>query len=134
MLLFVDTTGHDETRIALLGSEEVWHKFQTRDLSEKLLPEIKNFLKKQKTKLEDLKKIAVVTGPGGFSRTRTGVAVVNALAFGLNIPIVPLELNNVPASTAGGPADLSKLLKSKTQKMVEPYYDRQPNITLSKNK
>jgi hypothetical protein len=35
--------------------------------------------------------IGVVVGPGAFSATRTGVALANALAYGLNIPVVALN-------------------------------------------
>ncbi len=127
MLLFIDSTDHEKATLALIGKQVVIHQFEAHDLSEKLLPEIKKFFKKQKIDSANLKKIAVVTGPGGFSKVRTGVAVANALAFGLKIPLIGLNKNDVPA-------DLAKIQSLSGQKMVEPYYDREPNITLSKKK
>ncbi|MBX4187309.1 MAG: hypothetical protein KW802_03590 [Candidatus Doudnabacteria bacterium] len=127
MILFIDTTDFDQTRLALVTDQVVWHVFTTRDLSEKLLPEINKFLRKQKVSLSKVRKLAVVAGPGGFSRTRTGVAVANALAYGLGIPLVVLPALKIPT-------DLLQLSRFKTQKMAAPIYDRDPHITLSKKK
>ena len=83
------------------------------ELSERLLLELKQFLKKHKVALSDLQKIFVNPGPGGFSTTRTGVATANALAFALDIPL------------AEWPSGIVK-------KIVLPKYDKLPNITIGK--
>jgi len=125
MLLFIDTSDFESAALALVNQQIVWHKFTSRNLSEQLLVEIKKFLKKQKLELKDLTKLAVIIGPGGFSRIRTAVATANALGFSLDIPIVGLEKPNQPA-------DLKKLLVSPSQKMFQPAYGKEPNITLAK--
>ncbi len=82
------------------------------------------FLKKQKIKLTELQKIAVITGPGQFSKIRTAVASANALAYGLGIPVVGVRLaekNN-----------LAQILKRPGSQAAKPFYDRGPNITLTK--
>ncbi len=127
MILFLDTSDYNQATIALIGREVIKHEFQTVTLSEKLPPEIKKFLKKQGSNLRQLKKIAVVVGPGGFSRIRTAVAVANALAYGLKIPVVPITKDKLPS-------DLLELHKFPSQKMVQPVYDREPNITAPKKK
>lgn len=126
-ILFIDSSDYELARIALVGQQVIWHKFQTRDLSEKLLPEIKSFFKKQKAGFDQITKIAVVTGPGGFSRIRSAVAVANALAFALKVPIAGINKTEVPK-------DMKNLKVLPMKKMVEPRYGKQPNITMSRSK
>ena len=126
MMLFIDTSDYDEVKLGVINKSEIFiHKFQSRSLSEILLHQIKSFLKKQKTSLVEIKKIVVVIGPGGFSRIRSAVAVANALAFALKVPIAGINKAEVPT-------DLSRIASLSTKKMVEPRYGKQPNITMSK--
>lgn len=125
MLLLIDTTDREEVRLALVDKQISSHNFKTTSLSEALLPEIKKFFKKQKISFEQLTKIAVVVGMGGFSRIRTAVATANALAFSLNILVTAVEKSKFPH-------DLKKLVASRGQKMIAPKYSAQPNITLPK--
>ncbi len=125
MILFIDTTDYDEVTLAVVDKQVVYHKFGARDLSEKLLPEIKKFLNKQKLNFTDLKKIAIVVGTGGFSRIRSAVSIGNAIAFSLKLQVISVQKIKVPS-------DLTKLSKFPSQKMIKPVYDRQPNITLPK--
>jgi tRNA A37 threonylcarbamoyladenosine modification protein TsaB len=125
MILFINTSDYEQVQLALVGKSIVWHKFNSRNLSEQLLAEIKKFCKKQKIGLSQLKKIAVVAGPGLFSRIRTAVATANALGFGLNIQVLGLNKNKVPEN-------LSELEFHKNQKMTKPIYDKNPSITLKK--
>ncbi|OGE73563.1 MAG: hypothetical protein A3I07_02825 [Candidatus Doudnabacteria bacterium RIFCSPLOWO2_02_FULL_42_9] len=100
IVLVIDTTDYEKTVIALEGGGKK-HQFQSNNLSEKIIPETKKFLKKNKIEFTDLKQVEVLTG-SHFSRTRTTIAVANALIFALGL----------------------------RQKMFKPHYDRQPNITL----
>ena len=127
MILFIDTSDYDLASLALISDKVISRRFASRNLSEVLLREIEKFCKKQKTTLRQIKKIAVVTGPGGFSRIRTAVATANALAFGLKIPVIALSKLKIPE-------DLSQLKLLPAQKMAEPIYDKQPNITMSKKR
>ena len=113
----------------LIAKKEFKAKYRQ---SERLLPAIDLLLKKAKVKLQDLAGIAVVRGPGPFTATRIGVTVANALSYALNIKIAGLradEFNTVEAMIAMG---WKKLKKEKAGKIVEPVYDREPNITISK--
>ncbi len=100
MKLLIDTSDYDKIVIALDG-EGSKHQFESRNLSETLVPEIKKFLKKNKIQFSNIKKVEIKTGEH-FSRTRTTIAVANALIFALKLP----------------------------QKMFKPIYVREPNITL----
>ncbi|MBI4049621.1 MAG: hypothetical protein HY395_02275 [Candidatus Doudnabacteria bacterium] len=117
MTLFIDTTDNDLVTIGLINKKIAKKTWQTKWLSETLLPTIERFLKLQRVKFQGLKKIVVVVGPGFFSRIRTGVATANALGYALNIPI------------AGVRQGFRRL---KFGKAALPYYAKFPNITRSK--
>ena len=106
LILFIDTTEKDRLKFSLFQGEKQIDGLNKKidKHSERLLPELEKFLKKNKVKLSDLKKISVNPGPGGFSSTRTGVAVANALVYALGLE----------------------------QDMVLPVYDKEPNITRPK--
>lgn len=126
MILFIDTTDQESANLALIsGSKTVHRVFKVNhNLSEILVPEIKKFLAGQKIRQTDLKKIGVVVGPGHFSKVRTAVAVANAMAYGLKIPVAGVKSSEKP--------DWPKFLNRKGSSMVKPLYDREPHITVSK--
>jgi len=136
MILLIDTSQHEITFVALIGSDgrllgqkSYKQKFQQ---SEKLLPLINDVLKKAKAKLTSLTGVAVVAGPGGFTCLRIGIATANALAFGLGIPVigVPAEILSNPNSFAMLTLKLFK--KARPGYAVVPRYGREPNITHKK--
>jgi tRNA threonylcarbamoyl adenosine modification protein YeaZ len=129
MMLFLDTSDPEQTSLFLLGDNAARaHVFKSKkDQSEKLTDQIHRFLNKYKVKLSKLEKIGVVTGPGFFSRIRTGVVTANTLAYALNIPVVPVK-------KLGTGINFSAVLKQKGQKSVQVFYDRAPNITKPKSK
>jgi len=126
MLLFIDPTEIDKTTIALVSGKKIFKKSWPSRFkqSETLLTQIKKIFRAQKISWQNISKIAVVAGPGPFSRIRTGVAMANALAFALDVSVVSVkELEG----------DLSKIQKQKGQKMVKPAYGKSAHITYAKN-
>src|SRR3989344_504512 len=97
------TTAFEDKRVigVLTGTGGIEEDIPEILKSAKIIPETKKFLKKNKIEFTDLKQVEVLTG-SHFSRTRTTIAVANALIFALGL----------------------------RQKMFKPHYDRQPNITL----
>jgi len=122
MLLFIDATNPETVRLALVSKNSVTqHHFNNENLSERLILEVQKFCKKEKIRLSDLTKLAVVIGPGYFSKIRTAVATANALAYGLKIPVIGIK--------SGQKLVWSKILGGKSHLMVRPFYGKQPNIT-----
>ena|SRR3989344_5104494 len=115
MDLVIDTTERGKIKLALFHQHKLLAKLEkeTDKVSEFILLEIERLLKKSKIKLHDLEQISVNPGPGGFSSTRTGVAVANALAYALGIPVAESQ-------------------SGKIKEMIVPKYDKQPNITKAK--
>lgn len=122
MTLYINTTAHDEITLSLSNEAGVLISKKikaARQQSEKLLPAIEKLLLSKKIKLNQLKKIIVANVGGSFTSLRIGVITANALAYALNIPV---EAE-------------SKIKKNKTfskYSLVEPIYDREPNIGISK--
>lgn len=122
MILLIDTS--DKEKINLRLEKKLGKKIELvaslslaapRSQSEKLLPAIKNLLKKSKLDLPDLSEIRVTSSGGSFTTLRIGIATANALAYALKIPVYP--------SDQGG-----KIKKSRSLKIVAPAYDREPSI------
>lgn len=65
-----------------------------RQLAETINREIDQFLSEAGKTLQQLEGIGVYSGPGSFTSLRIGHSVANALAFGLNLPIVQAQGQN----------------------------------------
>jgi tRNA threonylcarbamoyl adenosine modification protein YeaZ len=128
MILFIHTAQRDHSYIALISQETIKVKnIPDRAKTSELLPKaLESFLKQQKTTLKELEKIVVVRGPGSFVGTRTGVAFANAYSWALNVPVVGISAEDVPANLK----DLS-IVKAKKQ-VIAPIYATGPNITTPK--
>jgi tRNA threonylcarbamoyladenosine biosynthesis protein TsaB len=128
MILFLDTSDPAQTAVYLLSKDSIKAHIWPSQYSqqEKLHGEIAKFLKKYKVSMQKLDKVGVVTGPGPFSRVRTGVVTANTLGYALNIPVVGIKKTQE--------LDFKAVLKDKGQKSVEVFYDRAPNISKPKKK
>lgn len=136
MILFINTSKNDRLDVFLIKDNKIFDKIDlTGDykVSENLLNLISKILKKNKIKFEQLKGIITVTGPGPFTSLRIAVAVANALAYSLKIPVVGIEmkqkrLTNNQAIKLG----LEKLTKTEPLQYIKPFYSKEPNITMAK--
>ncbi len=59
--------------------------------SKQLMPEIDRLLKSLNMKIKDIDLIGVCIGPGSFTGIRIGVATANAMAMGLDIPVIGIS-------------------------------------------
>ncbi len=83
-------------------------------------------------KLKTLKGIVVVSGPGPFTALRIGVATANTLAWALNIPIVGYALDEFKDIQELAKIAENKIKKAKRGVIIEPFYGKEPNITLKR--
>ncbi len=117
MILYIDTSDRSRINIALrLKDKNIVSKsfLAQQKQAERLLVEIDKLLAKAGKKLKDLEQIEVMEKGSSFTALRIGVLTANALAFALQIPVVP--------------AMGQKALTKKGVKVVAPEYDRMPNI------
>lgn len=112
MILYIDTTNLENALIRLVQNDgrsiEEKEFASGRELNKRLLPEIESLLRERGFDKTDLTGIVVVLGPGSFTAVRIGVAVANALAFALKIPV-----------------------NQEQNRWVEPIYGAPPKITIS---
>ena len=99
--LFIDTCNKNITLGLLEENKLISSKsfINDNDLSEKLLPLIKELIEKQNYMVSDLNKIYVAIGPGSFTGIRIGVTVAKTLAWALKIDIIPISSLEVIASS-----------------------------------
>lgn len=63
---------------------------QSTHHAQAILPLIEHLLQKANLVLADIQDIAVSIGPGSFTGVRAGIATAQGLAYGLNIPVIPI--------------------------------------------
>lgn len=97
-----------------------------RQLAETIHLKIKELLDSQGRELGDLEGLVVFQGPGSFTGLRIGVSVANALAYGLQIPII--------AAAAKGWLDDGQqaLAQGRDDRLAKPEYGSPPHITAPK--
>jgi len=128
MILYINTTSNKEMIVALYKKEKLVKSQKIRvdhNQAEKLIVSIDKLLKKNKHNLQSLQKIIVANYGSSFTALRIGVITANALGYALKIPV---EAEN---------ANLNKPMRRRKKMfsgydIVEPDYDREPNIGLTK--
>lgn len=88
-VLIIDTSNSQETIVGLkIDGKGYFLKGKSKILkAQNVLPLMEKILKKHNLQPNDLTAIKVNTGPGSFTGLRVGVAVANALAWALKIPV-----------------------------------------------
>lgn len=92
-ILYVDTSS-DYLYSGIVINDTLVSECQEKlgkDLSKEALPRIISVFNKANIIPKDLDKIIVVTGPGSFTGIRIGVTIAKTIAWGFNIPIVPIS-------------------------------------------
>ncbi len=131
MLILTIRTDKPESEIGLYEDEaqlayEVWQAH--RQLAETINIKIEQLLKSQGKRLEDLQAIVCYKGPGSFTGLRIGISVANAMAYGLEIPIV-----GVAEEDKWLQRGIERIISSEDDKIVVPEYGAPAHITKPKH-
>jgi tRNA threonylcarbamoyladenosine biosynthesis protein TsaB len=91
-LLALDTSS-EGCSAALFVDGEVFEKFEIapRGHTRLLMPMLRELLAEQALKPNDLDALAFARGPGSFTGVRIATGVVQGLAWGLDLPVVPVS-------------------------------------------
>lgn len=135
MYLFIDTTGEGQIIAVLLDeTKKIFReeKFEDKKAgANNFLVLIDKLFLAGKITAKKIKGIIVATGPGAFSRLRTGVSVGNGLSFALNIPIAGIHWQEVKTKKELIKKGI-KIIKRGGEHIIEPFYGKEPNITVKK--
>ena len=99
MLLALDTSTR-QTGVALYDDAQVLHETVWRSKRRhtvELIPAIEEALAMNGCTLDDLKAVAVATGPGSYTGLRIGLAVAKGLALGRHLPLIGIPTFDVLA-------------------------------------
>jgi len=80
------------------GKAVVFAEMDKRITDSQIVPLVEKTMKDAGWAHKDLTHIACVTGPGGFTSLRTGIAFVNVLQDQLNLPVAGIHLSDLYAA------------------------------------
>ncbi len=118
-LLALDTST-EACSVAILIDDVVHERFEivTQRHSERVLPLVDTVLAESGLSLSQLDALAFGRGPGSFTALRIGAGVVQGLAFGADLPVVPVS--SLAALAQGQDAD--KILAAFDARMGQIYW------------
>jgi tRNA threonylcarbamoyladenosine biosynthesis protein TsaB len=129
MIILTIKTDNPEAELALYSdakklAEIIWPAH--RELTDTIHKKIDELLNSNNLTLKDINGIACFKGPGSFTGLRIGLTVGNALAYGLEIPIVSLGGEDWAKKS------IERLVVGENEKIVLPEYGGKINITKPK--
>ena len=95
-------TATDACSVALNINGVITEEFAVvaREHTQRLLPMVHSVLSQQNCSLQDLDAIAFTRGPGSFTGVRICLGIVQGLAFGADLPVIPISTLAVMAAGA----------------------------------
>ncbi|WP_018692636.1 tRNA (adenosine(37)-N6)-threonylcarbamoyltransferase complex dimerization subunit type 1 TsaB [Algicola sagamiensis] len=116
--------------VALLTQEQTVSRFEVipQQHSQRLLPMVDEVLQEANMTLSDVSAIAFGRGPGSFTGVRIGVGIAQGLAFGANLPMVPVSSLEAMAEGAYREHGAEQVIAAIDARMGEIYtatYQRQ---------
>ncbi|MFO0882077.1 MAG: tRNA (adenosine(37)-N6)-threonylcarbamoyltransferase complex dimerization subunit type 1 TsaB [Candidatus Saccharimonadales bacterium] len=129
MIILALHTGNEQSELYLYNDKDelqsvTW--LAHRQLADTIHTQIEQLLSAQSLNWNSIEGLAVFRGPGSFTGLRIGMTVANALALGLNVPIVAKSGDTWLTDA------LQALLNDENEKIVTPEYGGEANITLPK--
>lgn len=92
-MVFIDASSNEQITVGVTidGKKHLLQGVHGKQKAQVILPLLETLLQQHQLTLQDMSSIEVVEGPGSFTGLRVGIAIANALAFTLGVPI-----NNKP--------------------------------------
>lgn len=132
-ILFIDTSSFF-INVAIISNNNVLIKVQKEvknDMSSLILPIIRDCFNSVDFELEDIDKIYVVNGPGSFTGVRVGVSIAKTIAWGFNIPIIPISSLELLATTNREFKYCIPMIDARRGNVFGAIYDKNLNIILN---
>lgn len=109
---------------ALISAGAIYKKQQIapQKHAELILPMVEDLLNAAHLSLSQLDAIAFGCGPGSFMGVRIATAVAQGLAFGADLPVIPIPTLQILAQTAYEKAGVTKAVTAWDARMNEIYW------------
>ncbi len=122
-ILSLDTST-EACSVALKLDDEVLENFQLqpRKHTQLLLPMVEEILAEAGIKLQQLDAIAFANGPGSFTGLRIATGVTQGLAFGADLPVIPVTTLETMAFTLFRERFAHYIISSLDARMGEVYW------------
>lgn len=122
-ILSLDTST-EACSVALKLDDEVLENFQLqpRKHTQLLLPMVEEILSEAGVKLQQLDAIAFANGPGSFTGLRIATGVTQGLAFGADLPVIPVTTLETMAFTLFRERYAHYIISSLDARMGEVYW------------
>lgn len=100
-LLALDTSSK-ACSVALVRNDKIDQVIELaeRQQTKQILSQIQQLLKEASLVFNQLQALAFTCGPGSFTGIRLGASIIQGLAFGVNLPVVPISTLQVIAQNA----------------------------------
>ena len=124
-LLAIESSGESCSAALLSGDRSrLLEERAPRRHAERLLPMVRELLADAELSLESLDAIAFDRGPGSFTSLRIGIGLVQGLAWGAELPVMPVSSLAALAQAAAReirPAGRIRILVARDARMNEVY-------------
>ncbi len=91
IILAIETSSEIASAALLIGSRVIQQQTSgVMNHSQQVIPMVQSLLKEAGIALADCEAIAFGSGPGSFTGVRTACGVVQGLAFGAGLPVIPV--------------------------------------------
>jgi tRNA threonylcarbamoyladenosine biosynthesis protein TsaB len=122
-ILALDTSA-DLASVALLREEEAsfFESYGVQSHSRTVLPMVQKLLGQAGISLQDCSAIAFGCGPGSFTGVRTACGVAQGLAFGTDLPVVPIVTLEAMAEACRVATQCEDVLVALDARMREVYW------------
>ncbi len=127
-ILVIDTAT-EACSVALLHNEKITtlNELSPRSHTQRILPMVDELLNNAQIKLSDLDALAFGRGPGSFTGVRVGVSVAQGLAFGANLPVIPVSNLTTMAQQAYQQLNAENVICLIDARMNEVYFSQLTN-------